>query len=146
MKGNIFMNRTIYDIAFNILETQSSICDKLESVGLRFEYGSGFVGESLESLINDAENIILESLGLHEVSVDSKMLIAGDLWPATIEVLRPEDNNSEWSITMEDFYEFFYQAIKNPTIRDLMWKAMVDKDQDAKNKYNDLKCGRIGYQ
>lgn len=139
------MNRTIYDAAFHILSTQNDCCNKLEYMGLRFEYGDGFIGEKLLSLLNDAQEIIKETLGLHEVSRDAKVYIGGDYWPTTIEVLYTENEDPDWAMTTDDFYEFFYQAQKNETVKDLMWKAMVEKDVEAKEEYNKMEHGRIGY-
>ena len=59
------MNKDVYNKAFHILKTQNEVCNKLESIGLRFEYGDGFVGKTLESLIDDSEAIVIASLGLH---------------------------------------------------------------------------------
>ena len=138
------MNRTIYDTAFNILSTHNDFCNNLESIGLRFEYGDGFVGEKLLSLINDAESIIREALGLHEVSLDAKVRVNGNSWQTTIEILYTEDEDPNWAITSDDFCEFFYQAQKNDQVKDLMWRAMVDKNVEAKEEYNKMGHGRIG--
>ena len=138
------MNRTIYDSAFNILKTQSEMCNKLESIGLRFEYGDGFVGKTLESLINDSETIIIESLGLHSAYRNTKTTICGEVWPVEVEVLYGDDENSEWSITVDDFSEFFYKAIDNAHLRDLMWRIMIERDEAAKDEYHKLKIGKIG--
>ena len=138
------MNRTIYDSAFAIMKTQSEMCSKLDSIGLRFEYGEGFVGKSLESLINDSETIILESLGLYFTSKDTKMKLCGESYPTTVEVLYAKDENPEWAITADDFCEFFYKAVDNEHLQDLMWKVMVDRDQSAKDEYNKLNIGKIG--
>jgi hypothetical protein len=138
------MNREIYDRAFNILTTQSNMCAKLEDIGLRFEYGDGFVGKALESLINDSESIIIAALGLHEVSVSRQVNIFGTIYPTDDAALYTDDNDPEWSITMDDFCEFFYHAIRNEATRELMWEAMANKNIDAKSKYNALGHGRIG--
>lgn len=129
MKGKYLMNREIYERIFGIIQTHNDICNKLESAGLRFEYGDGFVGKSLEALLNDSEIIIRESLGLHEVSGLA---------------LYTKENDPDWSISLDDFCEFFYKAIENDNIRDLMWKAMVEKNIEAKQQYNQLNFGRIG--
>jgi hypothetical protein len=138
------MNRTTYDAAFRIMKTQKEMCSKLESVGLRFEYGDGFTGKSLESLINDSETIILESLGLHFVSKNTKTTLCGESWPTTVEVLYSEDDNPEWAITADDFFEFFYKAIDNNHLQDLMWRIIVARDYDAKTEYNKLGIGKVG--
>ena len=138
------MNKAIYDTAFNILSTHNDFCNALENIGLRFEYGDGFVGKKLLSLINDAELIVRDALGLHEVSRDSKVRIAGDLWPTTIEILYTEEEDPDWSITADNFCEFFYQAQKNERIKDLMWRAMVYRDVAAKEELNKLGHCRIG--
>lgn len=138
------MNRTIYDTAFNIIKTQGEMCSNLENIGLRFEYGDGFVGKALESLINDSETIVLESLGLHFVSKNTKTNLCGESWPVSVEVLYGEDENPEWAITADDFFDFFYKAIDNEHLRDLMWRVIVDRDAATKDEYNKLGIGEIG--
>jgi hypothetical protein len=120
------------------------MCDQLERVGLDFEYGSGCVGQALGSLINDAQLIVIEALGLHEMPIDKPFRIYHESWPTTIDVLYTEDNDPDWSITMDDFFEFFNQAIKNPAVRELMWNAMANKDIESREIYNAMNCGRIG--
>lgn len=137
-------NREIYDRAFSVLKTQNAICDKLESIGLRFEYGDGFVGETLLSLLNDCEAIVIEALGLHEVACERTCKFLGSDWPTNDSSFYTEDNDPTWSITADDFCEFFYRAQKDETVRELMWKAMVKKDAVAKENYNKLGHGRIG--
>ena len=138
------MNRTVYDSAFNILKTQNDMCSKLESIGLRFEYGDGFIGKTLESLINDSEAIILESLGLHCASKSTKTMLCGESWPVEVEVLYGEDEKSEWAITADDFSNFFYRAIDDVNLRDLMWRIMIERDGAAKDEYHELRIGKIG--
>ena len=138
------MSRTTYDSAFAILKTQNELCNKLEEVGLNFEYGSGFIGEAFETLLNESETIIRDALGLHDVPVDHTCRILGVDHPFTDYVLYPEDDDVEWSITADDFSEFFYKAIQNEKIQDVMWKAMVDRDESAKTEFNSLKIGKIG--
>ena len=138
------MNRNIYEAAFDILVIQNEICNNLEKLGLRFEYGDGVVGQTLEKLLNKSESVIIESLGLHEVTEGATCTIGGQKYHVDLEMLYTEDNDSDWSITCDDFYEFFYCAIKDLTIRDLMWRAMVNKDVVAKEQFNALNKGRIG--
>ena len=138
------MNKTIYDTAFNIMKTQNEMCSNMEKFGLRFEYGDGLVGKALESLINDSETIILESLGLHFVSKNVKTMICGESWPTTVDVLYREDENPEWAITADDFFEFFYKSIDDENLRDLMWRVMVERREEAKEEYNKLGIGKIG--
>ena len=138
------MSKAIYDAAFAIMKTQSEMCSKLDAIGLRFEYGEGFIGKSLESLINDSETIILESLGLYFISKDAKMKLCGESYSTTVEVLYAKDENPEWAITADDFCEFFYKAVDNEHLQDLMWKVMVDRNQSAKDEYNQLNIGKIG--
>lgn len=138
------MSRAIYDAAFAIMKTQSEMCSKLDSVGLRFDYGEGFIGKSLESLINDSETIILESLGLYFVSKNAKVNLCGESYSTTVDVLYAKDENPEWAITADDFCEFFYKAVDDEHLQDLMWKVMVDRDQSAKEEYNNLGIGKIG--
>jgi hypothetical protein len=126
------------------MKTQGEMCSSLENIGLRFEYGDGFVGKALESLVNNSETIVLESLGLHFVSKNTKATLCGESWPISVEVLYGEDENPEWAITADDFFEFFYKAVDNEHLQDIMWKAMVDRDQSAKGEYNQLNIGKIG--
>ena len=138
------MNKTIYNTAFRILSTQEDMCQRLENIGLRFEYGEGYVGETLLKLLNDSELIIKEALGLHSVSEPCTCNISGIDYPITLDILYTSEDDPDWSITEDDFCEFFYQAQHNEEVRDLMWKAMIEKDETAKNKFNELDCGRIG--
>ena len=111
----------------------------------KLEYGDGFVGKKLLSLINDAQEIVKESLGLHEVSRDAKVYIGTDCWPTTIEILYTKDEDPDWAITADDFYEFFYQAQKDESVKELMWEAMTNRNVEAKEEYNKMGHGRIGY-
>jgi hypothetical protein len=138
------MSKTVYDAAFRVLKTQSEICSKFESIGLRFEYGDGFFGKSLESLINDSETIILESLGLHLVTKNTNTVFCGAFGSMPVDVLYSMDNDPDWAITNDDFCEFFYKAIDDEHLRNLMWRVMVDRDSDAKDEYNKLRIGKIG--
>lgn len=144
MKEIFRMNKNIYESAFDILAIQNEMCHGIENLGLRFDYGDGVVGKALEQLLNKSEAIIIESLGLHEVTEDATCTIGGQKYPVDLEVLYIKENNPDWSITCDDFYKFFYCAIKDLTIRDLMWKAMVNRDVDSKEQFNALNKGRIG--
>lgn len=138
------MNRKIYDAAFEVLHTQESMCQNLEKIGLRFEYGDGVVGQALLDLLNHSETIIKESLGLHLEIKDAKCTIGGVDYPVYSYVLCTDDNDSEWSITEDDFCEFFHHARNDIRLQDLMWKAITEKDAEAKDMYNNLGYGRIG--
>jgi hypothetical protein len=139
------MSKTIYECAFNILKTQKEICDKLDTMGFNFEYGQGFIGETLVALINNGETIVRECLGLgHYVTVEKTCNINGLAYPISVDVLYTVEKDPDWSITEDDFCEFFYVAIKDLEVRDLMWKAMVEKDFEAKQKFNQLGHGKIG--
>ena len=139
------MNRIIYDKAFQIISTQKELCDKLDSLGLNFEYGQGFIGKTLEDLINNSETIVLESLGLEYYNpTEKKCNINGSEYPVVVERLYTKDHQHDWSITVDDFSDFFYKAIENHHIQDLMWRIMVEKDEDAKAEYNSLNIGFVG--
>jgi hypothetical protein len=138
------MSKTAYDAAFRVLKTQSEMCSKLESVGLRFEYGDGFIGKSLESLINDSETIVLDLLGLHFVTKSVNTTFYGISGPMPVEVLYAEDENPEWAISADDFCEFFYKAIDDEHLRNLMWQIVVERNHTAKDEYNQLDIGKIG--
>lgn len=139
------MNRTIYDSAFHILETQKEIFDKLDSLGVSFEYGQGFIGKTLESLINDSDTIIIECLGLEDIPpVNKQCTINGLSCEVSVDIFCAKGNDEEWSITHDDFYDFFYAAIDNIQLRDLMWRAMVEKDVRAKEQFNKSGHGLIG--
>ena len=121
------------------------ICCKLGSIGINFEYGHGFVGETLQSLIDNSETIIKESLGLSQcVPIEKMCCINGVDYPVSVDVLHTKEQDPEWSITYDDFYEFFYKAIENEEIREIFWNAFTNKDLSAKEKYNSLKIGYIG--
>lgn len=138
------MNKTIYNTAFDLLSLQETACQSFEKSGLRFEYGDGPVGEFLLGLLNGADMIIKESLGLHSNQYPVKVFIGGNEYPTNVDILYSEDQNADWSITEDDFCEFIYKARDDKTVRELMWKAMVDRDQSAKDEYNKLKIGKIG--
>lgn len=139
------MNRRSYDAAFEIMRAQESVANALENIGLRFEYEDGVVGKAFNTFLNSADTIIIESLGLHERTEATTCTISGERYPITLERLYTEENNPDWSITADDMCEFFYQARDNETLQDLMWKAMVEKNEDAKKELNaTMKSARIG--
>ena len=136
------MNRENYDCAFNLLEAKVSFENELDAIGLNFEYGIGPVGKFMEAIFDSVEPIIKNELGLvTEFSVPAQTTI--DFIPVVtnVYIYTTEDSSKEWSITADNFYEFFYKAIKNKELRDLMWKAMTEKDLDAKAKFNELMAG-----
>ena len=143
-------SRVAYDAAFKMIRSQRNMENKLDEIGFNFEYGSGIVGTHFEVVLNNCEAILKEAMGLHSVGKDGTCNICGTQYPVTIDILYTEDENADFSITEDDFCEFCYNAVNDAKIGDeligLMWKAIVEKDAEAKEKYNSL-AGRvvIGY-
>ena len=65
-----------------------------------------------------------------------------------IEILYSDDKDEDFSITYDDFLEFCNLVVRNEESKDLkecMWKAIVEKDNTAKNKINEIMhAGTIG--
>lgn len=138
-------NRENYDAAFRLLESKKEMEDVFDKLGMRFEYGIGPIGTFLESVINEADTIIRNSLGLHMVTEKKTINLNGTPIKADIDILYTEENSTEWMITMDDFYTFLYAAVDNAPLREAMWKIMVEKNAAAKSAYNTANAfGRIG--
>lgn len=138
-------NRNVYDSAFHIFRTQQKLCEKFESLGFNFEYGQGAVGIAFDNLISETEVIILECLGLTTSrQINKKCAIAGTQYPVKIDVFYCEDMNDVFAITADDFSEFFFKAVNNDELQDLMWKAIAERNISAREQYNELKIGTIG--
>jgi hypothetical protein len=142
------MSKAAYDAAFEMLKSEKDFEDRMIAIGFNFEYGSGFVGKHFETILNNCETIIKESLGMHPVSKEGTCEISGINYPITIDILYPEDENDDFSITEDDFCEFCYAVLNNPNVgtelQDLMWKSIVERDVEAKEKFNSFKHGLIG--
>jgi hypothetical protein len=138
------MNKKVYQAAFNIQKVQNALLNKLSEIGLSFEYGNGAFGQAMSDLTNESDMIIKEALGLHYEEISIVCKICGINYPATINVLYTEANDPEWSITEDDFCQFLYEAATNDELQEFMWRAMVEKDEDAKAALNATKKLKIG--
>ena len=138
------MNKDSYLSAFKIINLQNQLCDSIESIGLRFEYDDGPIGTVLSGIINESVEIIINALGLHEKSFPTNCLIDGTIYGTTCEVLFTEDDNKDYAITVDDFYDFVYYATADYNTQLLFWDALVEKDTVAKDKINQLNHGKIG--
>ena len=138
------MNKDLYLSAFQIINLQNQLSDSIESIGLRFEYDEGPIGTALSGIINESVEIIIKALGLHEKSFPTNCLINGTIYGTTCEVLFTEDDNQEYAITVDDFYDFVYYAHADYDAQLLFWDALVEKNEDAKIKVNKLNHGVIG--
>ena len=135
-------NKTIYKTAIESLRKQREFESKLDNLGFHFEYGEGIFGLYCNDIFNNNELIIRESMGLHIESLSTTCTINGVKHPIILEILYREDHDDDFSITMDDFIDFISElAFKNndnyEELSELLWKAIVEKDEHAKKLYND---------
>lgn len=132
------MSKETYDHAFEILSAKKKFESSLDYIGLNFEYGNGPIGEFMESLLNHVEPIIKNELGLviEEIEKAPDIIIGCNTYPVDVYVNYTVEHDKDWCITDDDFCEFFYKAIDDENLRELMWKVMADRDEDAKAKFN----------
>lgn len=139
-------NKNIYESAFMLLKEKKIFEDKLSDIGVNFEYGNGAIGSFMESIVNNTDTIIQESLGLHIITIPTRCKIMGASYGIDLDIFCQEDENLDWAMTCDDFYNFLYNAIMSEKVRELAWKAFVERDVEAKEKFNALKSfGKIGY-
>lgn len=138
------MTKNSYLAAFNIQKAQNTLGTKLSEMGLHFEYGAGVIGQAMHTFVQECDVIIKEALGLHYEEVPVMCNIFGTNYETSVYVLYADDNDPEWSITEDDFCQFLYEAVTNEDLQELMWKAMVEKDINAKNEFNANKRFKIG--
>lgn len=138
------MSKKIYDLAFENLQVERRMSNHFEEMGLSFEYGSGFWGKQLETLCANNNQIILNALGLHAKTHTRTLYISGEEFVCDYEVLYRDDNDSEFTITYDEFFDFIDAAIRNTQLRELFWDAIVEKNIEAKNRINKLFAFKIG--
>ncbi len=88
------LNKENYDAAFRLLESKKEMEDVFDKLGMRFEYGIGPIGTFLESVINEADTIIRNSLGLHMVTEKKTINLNGTPIKADIDILYTEENST----------------------------------------------------
>lgn len=137
--------RLVYENIFECIDAQNEFCTKLENLGLRFEYGDGPIGKYLEGNLNRYNEIIIEVLGLHEKQHPKSVHFSGQRIPITLAVLYAEDEDVNWAITMDDFFEVLYDAQNNSNLKAWLYEAIVERDQKAKDAitkhYGQVKIG-----
>lgn len=134
-----------YDAAFRILHSLNDFCTTIESLGFEFEYEHGCFGKFAYHELCDAEQIIKNSLRLHEVEKQAIADVFGTPYRVSLYILYTEDNDDAWSITTDDFNTFLNKGQTSEMLRELMWDAIVNKNEEAKAKFNTMgMCGKIG--
>lgn len=137
MKGEkVVDKKLIYDSLMDCIDNQREMENKLEAIGLRFEYGDGAVGTFMEKNINKHNDCIIEVLGLHEKSYDKPAVICGTRMLVDLAIFYTEDEDVDWAITADDFFEVLYDAENKPFLRDLIFNTFVNKDVAAKEAIN----------
>lgn len=138
------MSKKIYDLAFENLEIERRMSNHFKNSGLSFEYGSGFWGENLEAMLSNNHRVIQETLGLHMKEYQKRIELNGESCIVNVYVFHTEDENSDFAITFDDFYNLVDCAIRNMQLRDLFWNAIVEKDLEAKNLISSLFEFKVG--
>lgn len=122
---------------FNALRAQQSYEQKLLDLGFNWEYGEGATGKFLET----NKDVLIESIyhlfGLERTSHQVQTNIYGQPLPCTLDILYPDDNNIDFTITEEDFIEALYKAIDDTELSVLMIHTWVMKDSVAREKLNE---------
>ena len=130
------MGKEAYLAAFEILKTQNNMCNTLEDIGLHFEYGTGPIGIALEELINKSFTIVKDTLGIQINPQTRKININGHVQTAQFDVFFIGDYDENFTITEDDFSEFVFYAIHSRKLQDWFWRAMVEKDEEARTLFN----------
>ena len=132
----LFMSKESYFAAFEVLKTQNDICNKFEEIGFNFEYGTGFFGIAMENLNNQGYAILKESLEIKALTQYRTINISGIEQVVQFDVFYVGDYDENFTITEDDFSDFVYDSVKNNELQDLFWKVMVEKDNAAREKFN----------
>ena len=132
------MNKEIYKSAFAIINTQNEICNNFENIGFSIDYSSGAVGKALENLLNQAYTILDGSLDFNRKTHCRKINISGYTQEVCFDVLYVGNYDEDWTITEDDFSDFIYKAADSEELQELFWKAMVDRDENAKTHFNKI--------
>lgn len=121
---------------FEALKSQNKICSALENIGFNIDYGAGIMGEALESINNNCFLALKNSLNFSEISQLRNVNINGVVIPVQFFVYYIGDYDENFTITEDDFNEFVVHATNYPKLQDLFWRAMVEKDDDAREQFN----------
>ena len=143
------MNKIIYEKTIETLRSSREMEDMLNGIGFSFDYESGRIGNHFLTVLHNCEEMIKESLGIHSIEEKTTCYINGIDYPITVDILYTDDNDADFAITENDFCEFAnivaYDDEIGNALKDAMWKAITEKDNDAKKKVNQLmKDGTLG--
>ena len=145
------MNKKMYLTAFKMLLSQRELENKLDLIGMSFEYGEGAIGTHFEKTLNCCETIIKEAIGFHVKHKPACVKIDGHEYQTTVDILYKNEVNDEFTITEDDFCEFFCEVIntddekRKEELINLFWHAIVDESVEAKEKFNsNFQRGLIG--
>ena len=145
MKGVPMDRKLIYDNLLSCFDNQREMENKLEALGLRFEYGDGAVGTFMENNVNLHNECIVQVLGLHEKSHIKQAVICGNRMLVDLAVFYTDDESVDWAITVDDFFEVLYDSETKTFLRDPLFNALVNRDEDAKRIINEhYKKDKIG--
>ena len=141
----------MYLTAFEMLLSQRELENKLDLIGLGFEYGEGAIGTHFEKTLNLCETIIKEAIGFHVKHKPVCVKINGYEHQTTVDILYKNESNDDFTITEDDFCEFFCEVIntndekRKEELVNLFWHAIVDESVEAKEKFNsNFQRGLIG--
>lgn len=145
------MSKKMYLTAFEMLLSQRELENKLELIGLNFEYGEGIIGTHFEKTLNACETLIKEAIGFKVKHKPSYVEIEGYKHQITIDILYKNEGNDDFTITEDDFCEFFCEVIntndekRREELINLFWNAIVNESVEAKEKFNsNFQKGLIG--
>ena len=121
---------------FTALRKQHDFENQLLAMGLNFEYGEGVTGQYLETNKNALIEMVYYLFGFDRVSYKVQTSILGQTFPCTLDVLYPDDEDIDFTITEDDFVEALYKAIDDMELSKLMIHTWVMKDATAREELN----------
>lgn len=117
--------------------------DKLENIGISFEYGSGKLGEYLNETINLEHMLIMHLFDFsYHIATSFCKYLNRDI---RFDVLYPSDGNSDFCITLDDL-SCLLNDTNDEILVDALWKAIVERDINAVEYINKNTSATIGYK
>lgn len=125
------------EAAFTALNAQQEYENKLLEMGFNWEYGEGITGKFLESNKNILIDTIYHLFGLNRISYQVETNLFGQKFPCTLDILYPEDDDIDFTISEDDFTEVLYKAIGDKELSHLMVHTWIMKDTVARKELNE---------
>lgn len=124
------------EMTFTALRAQQEYENKLLEMGFNWEYGEGPTGQFLEANKNTLIDTLYHLFGLTRTSYKVRTNLFGQEFPCTLDILYPEDDDIDFTISEDDFTEALYKAIDNEELSKLMVHTWVMKDTIARTELN----------